>query len=378
MSFIAELADGRRILFALKHRDRDPFWYCNFKGPKGNRLERSTKATNQRKAQESAIAIIRNIYSPKSAPEEPPTWDRAIEAMARHMVADNLRPDTIDQYKVAVRNLRKMFPETKGPHEIMPAMAEEFKIRRVEQGKSERTVAGNLTNLSIVYGRWWRDTCKILDIDPFSDVALPKLDKPAPRLIETEEQEKFLAWLRKRWHGWRMPLLFLDIKAAIGCRISELAELPSANLKDGRVIFVAETTKGRKQRAPKLPAHLFAELKAVAGPTYAFERFSEQLRQIHIDRGSPRIAARVKDYSPRQLRYWLQENTKTYFKKTKAKRFKLHNLRGTAMSRARMAGIGCDDAAIAFGCNPATMRKHYLAIDEQAVSDAVFDRLQVG
>ncbi len=81
---------------------------------------------------------------------------------------------------------------------------------------------------------------------------------------------------------------------------------------------------------------------------------------------------------PRQLRYWLQENTKTYFKKTKAKRYKLHNLRGTAMSRARMVGIGCDDAAIAFGCNPDTMRKHYLAIDEQAVSDAVFERLQVG
>jgi hypothetical protein len=45
------------------------------------------------------------------------------------------------------------------------------------------------------------------------------------------------------------------------------------------------------------------------------------------------------------------------------------------MSKARTLGIPYDDAATAFGCNPETMRKHYVAVDEQAISDSVFDRL---
>jgi hypothetical protein len=41
------------------------------------------------------------------------------------------------------------------------------------------------------------------------------------------------------------------------------------------------------------------------------------------------------------------------------------------MSRAKSAGVAYDDDAIAFGCNPETMRKHYITLDETAVSDAV-------
>jgi hypothetical protein len=58
------------------------------------------------------------------------------------------------------------------------------------------------------------------------------------------------------------------------------------------------------------------------------------------------------------------------------KRFKLHNFRGTAMSQARMAGVSFDDAAVAFGCNPETMRRHYIALDEVAITDRVMERIQ--
>lgn len=58
------------------------------------------------------------------------------------------------------------------------------------------------------------------------------------------------------------------------------------------------------------------------------------------------------------------------------KKFKLHNFRGTAMSRARMAGVSYDDAAVAFGCNPQTMRQHYIALDETEISDRVMDKIQ--
>ena len=46
------------------------------------------------------------------------------------------------------------------------------------------------------------------------------------------------------------------------------------------------------------------------------------------------------------------------------------------MSRAKMAGVSYEDAAIAFGCNPETMRQHYLALDEIAITDRVMDEVQ--
>ena len=41
-----------------------------------------------------------------------------------------------------------------------------------------------------------------------------------------------------------------------------------------------------------------------------------------------------------------------------------------------LAGISYDDAAVAFGCNPDTMRQHYIALDEVDISDRVMDRIQ--
>ena len=86
----------------------------------------------------------------------------------------------------------------------------------------------------------------------------------------------------------------------------------------------------------------------------------------------------VKDFSSSRLKVWLQKEVGRYFDTTEAKRFKLHNFRGTAMSRARMADITEDDAAIAFGCNPSTMRQHSLELDKVAVADDVFTRIQQG
>jgi hypothetical protein len=43
------------------------------------------------------------------------------------------------------------------------------------------------------------------------------------------------------------------------------------------------------------------------------------------------------------------------------------------MSRARQAGISYDDASVAFGCHPETMRQHYVNMNETAISDHVMD-----
>jgi integrase len=137
----------------------------------------------------------------------------------------------------------------------------------------------------------------------------------------------------------------------------------------GRLTFTSETTKGRKERSPLLPTGLYRELKRIAGPTYVFERFADELRQRQIGRA-------VGPFKPKQLKKWLERQLREYRKANfNAKKFKLHNYRATAISRAREAGIAPADAAIAFGVDPRTAQQHYTALDELAVSDAVFRKL---
>lgn len=368
-----ELPDRRLIPYYLKKRGRDKYYFACFKGPDGRRVERSTREpTNQRRAKASAVNIIRDAYDSKPT-FQAPSWDEAESKMLEHMKAENLRPDSIQQYQLAVKVLRDTLPNTEGPCDVTPALAEQFKIERMKK-VLPRTVRNNVNNLSIVYGCWWRDHCKILDSNPFADVTPPREDKDPPRIIAEDEQHNFFSWLEHRWN-WRLPLLFLEVKAQIGCRIGELAAARSENLRDGRIYFTSETTKGRKARACLLPKKLFAALRGEAGPTFVFEAFPDQLRSIHRRRGNHHHVKAVKNFSPKRVVGWLQDQLSIYFEKTGAKKFKLHNFRGTAMSRARMAGIGESDAAIAFGCTPGTMREHYLNLDEEAIADAVFERI---
>jgi hypothetical protein len=85
----------------------------------------------------------------------------------------------------------------------------------------------------------------------------------------------------------------------------------------------------------------------------------------------------VNPFTPAQLISWIQGEKQKYFRDNPdAAYFKLHNFRGTAMSNARMAGVSFDDAAVAFGCHPETMRKHYLVLDEVTITDRVKDAIQ--
>jgi len=130
----------------------------------------------------------------------------------------------------------------------------------------------------------------------------------------------------------------------------------------------------------KLPANLYGELLSIAGLTFLFERFPDQLREILFARKRPQHAKCVRlPYDPKRLVRWLQDRLVEFRKeRPDIPRFKLHNDRGTAMSRAKSAGVAYAAAAIAFGCNPETMRKHSIALDETAVADAVMDRIQQG
>ena len=56
--------------------------------------------------------------------------------------------------------------------------------------------------------------------------------------------------------------------------------------------------------------------------------------------------------------------------------FTAHNFRDTAMTNAWDADVPIDKAAIAFGCNAGTMKKHYIRKDNVAIGDDVFAKIQ--
>ena len=372
-SYVCDL-DGRRVRFSLKKRPDSRYYFAVFRDPATRRTELTTGETNKERAQVSALAVIRNLYTPPPL-QNHPSWDDAGAIMLEQMKAEGLRPGTIQQYELAVSAVRKVFPYTDGPADITPAMAERFKV--VRSGHvSARTVESNIKNLSIVYN-WLSHRCKILDGNPFADVTPPRYDEQPPRIVSANEKAEFFTWLKDRW-GWRLPLLFLEVKAAIGCRIGELCSASTDSLSKGRICFTSETTKGRRQRACLLPPELFKELLALAGPCYLFERFSDELREIHRKRGRNNHAQAVRGFTPARLKRWLQDETKTYTRTKGGEPFKLHSFRATAMTKARMAGVPVDDAAIAFGCNPGTMRQYYLNPDEEEIADGVFKRMRGG
>jgi len=374
-SEVCELPDGRRIRFSLLKRDDRPRYFVCFRGPDGKRREISALERSRKRAQDAAVGIIRKEYAPPKKSDSL-AWDDAMQLAVRYMTANNLRATTIQQYEIAVRNFRKVFPESNGPDDVTPAMAEQFKLKRLEDKLSPRTVENDIGNLSIVFAKWFKGKLRLVESNPFEDVDPPRYDKATPRYIAQDEQQALFSWLTERWK-WRLPVLFLEVKATIGCRIGELSAALTANLRDGRLLFPADATKGREERACLLPANLFDELRAIAGPTYVFERFSEELRAIYRAKGNRYAANAIKDFTPARVKRWIQDEAKTYFEKTKAARFKLHNFRGTAMSKARLAGVPEDDAAVAFDCTPETMRQHYLAFDKTKVADRVFERMRL-
>lgn len=205
----------------------------------------------------------------------------------------------------------------------------------------------------------------------------------APRYIDPEEEQAFYDWLLKRWGGWQLPVLFFRVKSLVGRRLLQLSSLPSDRLEsDGRLFFSPRNVKNRRTDYARLPPALAAELQAIAGPTYLWERYAEELRAIHARRGTRNHGVLVKAFDPKRLKRWLQQQIADYCEENKDtpgfRPFTAHNFRDTAMTRAWDANISVDKASIAFGCNAEMMKKHYIRKDRMAITDDVFAQIGHG
>ena len=139
-----------------------------------------------------------------------------------------------------------------------------------------------------------------------------------------------------------------------------------------RLIFPAAVTKGRKERAVPLPKALAAALKGFAGKTWLWEGYVSGLKAALRAKGFP--AHRIKDeFSPQRLYYWVETLFSDYRRAFPDRPpLSSHMLRKRAFTMAWRAGVDARRASIAYGCNVDTLMKHYVDLDEQAVTDDVF------
>lgn len=155
----------------------------------------------------------------------------------------------------------------------------------------------------------------------------------------------------------------------------DLCAIESTQLRDGRLHFRADQTKGRKARSVPLPPALFTALDAIKGPKYLWESYPAGIKEAVKKMGYP--AHRIKsDFVPQRLYHWIETLFLDYGAANPDRPpIHSHQLRKRAFTAAWESGIDPRKAAIAIGCNPDTVMKHYVRLDEQAVTDEVMGKL---
>jgi len=329
----------------------------------------------------AATIISREYYpAPESAEPSPQFmgWELVIEKMKLAMAAEGLRPGSVGDYCISLQTLRNIFPSgVQGPNDVQPRHAVEYVARRMA-AVSATTVRGNIVKMRALWEKWFMEKLGICGNNPWEGVALPRVDKKDPRVLSDQEEMKFLTWLEKRYKGWRLPVLWFMVKGFVGSRSADISGLKTEQLRDGRIYFPAEQAKGREDRPAILPPALFEELKAQAGPVFVFETFHTGLKAYYRTNRLRCGNYSCKTFNPKRLVRFLQTATAEFREAhPDIPYFKPHNFRGTAITRAlELTNGNIDAVAIAFDCNPDTIRKYYAGLNKQQVADDVLSKLQ--
>src|SRR5262249_3008512 len=154
-----------------------------------------------------------------------------IAALERRMEENNNKSRTIEDYTDTLRLLSRLFPATRGPSDITPALAKEFRslyqgrytrrqpkpakvwkgrgrkpkppVEPASYSRKARTVASRLNKLRVIWSKWFIEELSYFTVNPWEEVAPPKLDKLTPRYLTADEIVVFFGWLTERWDGWR-------------------------------------------------------------------------------------------------------------------------------------------------------------------------------
>jgi integrase len=380
----SHLCRGQLIGFSVKLFGNDPAYCVFFRTKDGRRVRRETNQTRMAQAVEAARVIIEEEYAPLAKQADKTTWDEAVERLKARLATSGNRASTLGYYLKLIRSVRAMYRPTDGPADISPGMAAAWRDQMMITPGRRKTlpsahyVAGMICGLSGLWNKWFMEDLKIVAGNPWQDVAVPKADKLPVKFATNELIEPFYVWIAERFGDWPFPKLFLSAKAYTGCRLMDLCSLKSSQLRSGRLVFPPNLTKGRKERAVPLPEDPSAALHVFKGETWLWENYLPGLKAALKAKGLPTHQLNP-EFSPRRLYFWVETLFADYRNAHKDRpTLTTHMFRKRAFTLAWEAGIDMRQASIAYGCNVDTLMRHYVALDEQQVTDDVFARMHGG
>lgn len=373
----SHIVEGALVGFSVKKFEGDTYIAC-FRDKIGRRLKLDTKQTRIGQAIEAARLLIERELTRKILPSLL-KWDDVIERLKSRLATSGNRESTVGYYLKLLRLIRPSCPD--GPASLTAQKAAEWRdTMMTTPGRRKRLpsahyVAGLIGGLTALWQKWFIDDLKIVTENPWRNVAPPKADKLPVKYATDEMIAHFYKWIAERFGEWPFPKLFLAVKAHTGCRLMDLCSLRSVQLQPERLVFPANVTKGRKDRAVPLPSDLASALDAFKGKTWLWENYVPGLRAALEAKGFP-THQMIDEFSPQRLYFWIETLFADYRKAHKDRPvLTSHMFRKRAFTMAWQAGIDVRHASIAYGCNVETLVRHYIALDEQQVTDDVFAKM---
>src|SRR5207249_3953004 len=116
-------------------------------------------------------------------------------------------------------------------------------------------------NLSIVWSHL-RDLGLVTD-NPWTNVKRPRLPKRKPVIPTEDAVSTLFGWIDQRFPGWELARLFVELKSISGCRLNDLCQFRSEQLKGDNLTITPDQDKTHRERTIPLPPDLAARLHAL-------------------------------------------------------------------------------------------------------------------
>ena len=174
---------------------------------------------------------------------------------------------------------------------------------------------------------------------------------------------------------WRLPILFLETKAAIGCRIGELSAALTCNLQ--KAVSISPPTRPRAgKRGPVCCRPTCTRNFRPCRADLRLRAFQRGVEGHLPSQGEPLRRERRQGVRPQTAETVDSGRRQGVLRCYQSPPLQAPQLPGTAMSKARLAGVSYDDAAVAFDCDPRVMQQHYAAFDKATLPTAFSGRFR--
>lgn len=376
------LSDGRNVSGSLKLRGR--IYRIQFAHPteKGKWIEATTgvsKVTGYSDAMKAAAKIVLKHYAP-TLPTDPlkATWEEAMQDVSEH---SDLRERAFEVYTSILNVFRSIITDSQGPADVTIETAKLFKQkyqstpfkRSNKEGakgykRSNKTVENAIRRLSSL---WEKLRPKYVKANVWEHVTRPTVPKTKPQVPTEDEVQNFFKWLDTRYPEWKLPRLFVEVKALSGCRLNDLCQIRSEQLDATKhtLTIRPDQDKTHRERSIPLPADLCQALDAVKGETYLWERYLEDSRKY---RPGTKTKNRT-EFTPELMYHGMQNIFREYAEQ--GGKLRSHGLRKRAITLMTLATQNIDQTAQAIGIDAQTARKYYLDAKKAFETDDVFKRL---